>query len=312
MSRLLLGSLLLLLHVVSEAGLAADQRFTATETADGVLIREGERNVLFYQRKPKSQDGRFRRANYVHPLHDLDGRVITEDFPPDHRHHRGIYWAWHQLWVGDRQAGDGWMAKDFDWDVQTVEVRDDSPAAMSLKLHVVWTSPEIQDAAGKSLPLVDERTVIRMQRSTESQRLLDFEIRLTALQPDMRLGGSDDEKGYGGFSVRVPLPKDLQFVGTDGPVEPQASAVAAGPWLNLAADSWGLAILQDPRNPGFPQPWILRRERSMQNPAWPGRNPVPFKPGEPVVLRYRLVLHRGELEPPMLDRLQRDYAERSP
>jgi hypothetical protein len=31
------------------------------------------------------------------------------------------------------------------------------------------------------------------------------------------------------------------------------------------------------------------------NPAWPGVTPVTLKPGEPLVLRYRLWIHRGDV-----------------
>lgn len=286
-----------------------ERGLTATLSDEGVLITEGDRKVLFYQRRPQSLEGRYRRADYVHPLYDLDGRVLTEDFPSDHRHHRGIFWAWHQVLVGDRKIGDPWEAKRFDWDVRSVEVTQSDASSIALQTHVLWKSPELRDAAGHAIPIVDERTTIRVSHGTESLRLIDFEIALRALLPDVRLGGSEDEKGYGGFSMRVQLPDGLEFRGRDGVVEPQTTAISAGPWLNLSANDWGLAVLTHPSDPGFPQPWILRRQRSMQNAAYPGREPVPLAMDRPLVLRYRVVLHRGQLDAIALDRLQSDYAQ---
>ena len=63
----------------------------AVTNDDGVWVQEGDAKVLFYQRRPKSKDGKYTRANYVHPLMDLDGETLTEDFPADHPHHRGIF-----------------------------------------------------------------------------------------------------------------------------------------------------------------------------------------------------------------------------
>ena len=80
---------------------------------EGYEFFEGDSPVLFYQAKPKSLDGKFTRAGYVHPLYDLDGHVLSEDFPTDHLHHRGIFWAWHQLYVGGTQIGDPWICRDF-------------------------------------------------------------------------------------------------------------------------------------------------------------------------------------------------------
>ena len=286
--------------------------FRIAEGEEGVLISEGDRKVLHYQRVPKSLAGRYRRANYVHPLYDLEGEVLTEDFPEDHRHHRGIFWAWHQVWVRDAKMGDGWATRDFEWDVTSVRSVENDADSAALQARVLWKSPALKDASGNLIPFAEEQTLIRAHRGSDALRLIDFEIQLRALLPEVRIGGSEDEKGYGGFSVRIELPQDLEFSGTSGPVEPQITAVNAGPWLNMSRDGRGVAILTHPANPQFPQPWILRRARSMQNPVWPGRDSVLVSQDAPVVLRYRLVLHRGQLDGAALDRLHAEYAEQTP
>ena len=70
----------------------------------------------------------------------------------------------------------------------------------------------------------------------------------------------------------------------------------------------GLAVLTHLSTMGLPQPWILRARGSMQNTVYPGRQPVALPRDWPVILRYRLVLHRGELAPADIDRLQSAYA----
>jgi hypothetical protein len=49
----------------------------------------------------------------------------------------------------------------------------------------------------------------------------------------------------------------------------------------------------------------------MQNAVYPGRQPVAIRRDRPVVLRYRIVLHRGELAPADIERLQAAYAAES-
>ena len=88
--------------------------------------------------------------------------MLTEDFPEDHLHHRGIFWAWHQLWVGDRKVGDPWVASDSIWDVDSAEVLDDPSGAKALSVRVLWKSPEWLDAEGVPAPIVEERSVIRV------------------------------------------------------------------------------------------------------------------------------------------------------
>jgi hypothetical protein len=289
------------------------QKLKATASEDGVLITEGDAKVLFYQRKPKSLDGKYERANYVHPLYDLDGNVLTEDFPNDHLHHRGIFWAWHQVRVGDKKIGDPWTTKDFSWDVVSADTERLGDDSIEIKTHVLWKSPQWTDEQGKPKPLVDERTVIRVHRATKQARMIDFEISLRALEADMSIGGSDDVKGYGGFSPRIRLPKDLRFVGELGEIKPQTTSVAAGRWLDMLGTFGkddaisGVTILVHPSTPGFPQRWILRQSRSMQNPVYPGRKPVPLATEKPTVLRYRLVLHKGEVGKPKIQEWQAVY-----
>lgn len=297
----------------NNAGAATLDPIIITETEQGFSIAEGEKQVLFYQRQHKSLDGKYRRANYIHPLYGLDGEILTEDFPADHPHHRGVFWAWHQVWLGDKRLGDSWAAQDFFWEVYDAEILKINSQSPALRLHVSWKSPLLTDANGRQQPFVKETTTIRVHHAVGGIRKIDFQIELLALKDNMRLGGSEDAKGYGGFTTRIPLPDGLAFTGTNGPVEPTNLSVEAGPWLdfsgNLGANgkTSGLAILCHKSSPGYPQRWILRRKGSAQNPVYPGREPVPLSRVKPIVLRYRLVIHRGDVNHIDLDKLQAEY-----
>lgn len=283
------------------------------ESDAGFQFKEGEKDVLFYQRAPKSLDGEFTRSNYVHPLYDLAGNVMTEDFPADHRHHRGIFWAWHQVRVGQRNIGDSWWTRDFAWDVVDASV-DTGHDSSSLTVDVLWKSPDWTDDGGKQKPLVKERTTIRVHAAENDARRIDFEVRLLALEEDLRIGGSEDAKGYGGFSTRIRLPEDVRFQNRDGDVTPQRTTVDGGAWMDIvgtfgpARFPSGMAILCHPSVPDFPQGWLLRKSGSMQNPVYPGREPVLLSTKEPLVLRYRLVLHRGRVDRETIDRWHAEYA----
>jgi len=297
----------------NQAGAATQNPIGISETDQGFNITDGEEQVLFYQRQHKSLDGKYTRANYIHPLYGLDGEILTEDFPADHPHHRGVFWAWHQIWLGDKKLGDCWATQDFFWDVYDAEILTIDSKSRGLKLYVYWKSPLLTDADGKQQPFVKETTTIRIHCAEGNMRMIDFQIELLALKDNMRLGGSEDAKGYGGFTTRIPLPDGLAFTGTNGPVEPVNLSVEAGPWLDFSGNlggrskTSGLAILCHSSSPGYPQRWILRRKGSAQNPVYPGRNPVPLSREKPLVLRYRLIIHRGGVNDVNLDRLQAEY-----
>ncbi len=267
----------------------------AVRAEEGWQVYERDQPVLFYRTLAKTMDDAFSRADYVHPLWGPRGEVLTEDFPADHPHHRGIFWSWHQVWIGDRKIGDGWACTNFVWDVRHVQVRADSPDLVVLVADVDWRSPEWR---GGREAFVRETTTIRAHALEHDRRAVDFAISLRALLPGVRLGGSDDVKGYGGFTARIPSPPDMKFTSQQGPVTPRNTSVPGGAWMNLTGirngHAYAVEIMQHPDDPGFPEEWILRddpRPTNMQNAKWPGRTPVPLPTNHPLVLRYRLLLH---------------------
>ncbi|MHC4565887.1 MAG: DUF6807 family protein [Planctomycetota bacterium] len=319
-SRLLIVSaILIVLSVITSDDAAAQHPIRISMVEEGFVIAEGRDKVMVYQRTHKSLDDKYTRANYIHPLYGLDGEILTEDFPPDHPHHRGVFWAWHQLWLSDMKIGDPWATQESRWNVYGVRTLTPDSKSRALQVNVHWTSPLRTDPNGSPVPLVKETTTIRVYCAENDMRKIDFRIELLALENDMRLGGSEDAKGYGGFSTRIKLPEGLAFTGTDGPVEPTTLSLEAGPWLDFSGDlgktgkTSGLAILVHSSSPGYPQRWILRRSGSCQNAAWPGRDPVPLSKTKPLVLCYRLIIHRGDVTTLDIDKLQAEYnSERLP
>ena len=281
-------------------------------TAEGFLVSEDGQDVLFYQRETKRFDENYSRSHYIHPLFGLDGELLTEEFPADHPHHCGVYWAWHQVWMREKRIGDAWSLRDFAWDVRDVKAIAAHTHA-TLEAEVFWTSPLWTNAQGVRKPLVREMAMITVHRASRDIRKIDFDIRLVALEDELRIAGAENAKGYGGFCARVPLPDDLQFVSSAGDVEPMTEPVEAGPWIDFSGTFGevgrvsGLTILCHPSVPDFPQPWILRRKTSMQNPVYPGAHPVALPREDPLVLRYRLVVHRGAGRELDLDHLQAEY-----
>ena len=296
-----------------QQGHSNDRSLHWVANAKGGLVSEQEIPVLQYQATPKSRNGSHRRANYIHPLFGLDGKVLTEDFPSDHHHHRGVFWAWHQLYVGDVAAGDGWLAKAFDWNVRSTKVISKA-ASIEIKNEVLWQSGKLLDADAQPVPLVKEMNVIEVHRAKGELRYIDFEINLLALQPDLSIGGSNDAKGYGGFSVRVKQPPDLRFLASSGFMKAKKLPMDCGDWVDLVgqfgnSETKGIAILVHPESAGYPQKWILRdKVKSMQNPVYPGRSPVGLSTKNFTTLRYRLILHNRVMTKADLDRAQRVYA----
>jgi hypothetical protein len=117
----------------------------------------------------------------------------------------------------------------------------------------------------------------------------------------LSIGGSDDEKGYSGFSIRLKLPEDVTFTGETGRVEPQNIAIDGGNLMNISGSflnggkPGGVVFWSDPSNPAPATNWILRKSASMQNLAFPGRKPVAIPFDQPLILKYSLIVYQGEM-----------------
>ena len=274
----------------------------------GVTLTEKGNPVFYYRKEPKTLTGEYVCNNYFHPLYALNGDTLTEEFPLDHPYHRGIFWSWHQVYLDSTSLGDHWIMKDVTHEVTDVHTGT-KQAKATLDLEVAWRSALLEN--GKVF--MKEKTNITVHPLTAGVRAIDFEISLQAVIPGISLGGSDDEKGYGGLCARIKLPDDLVFTSSQGAVEPQTLQVIAGPWMDFSGsfgtpdEVSGLTICCHPSTPNYPAPWILRQKTSMQNIVFPGRDRVKIATDHPTILRYRLIVHEGLAGELDLPSLQAEY-----
>ena len=157
----------------------------------------------------------------------------------------------------------------------------------------------IVDSNGKQETIASERVSITAHPSAEGTQQIDFSIVIRPALDEVSIGGSNDDKGYGGFSTRLVMPKDLKFFSRSGSVKPIRTSIDEGGWISLTGTFGheshqgknGITILVHPESAGYPQRWILRQSGSMQNPVFPGRELYDLSDNGPFRLMYRLVLH---------------------
>lgn len=278
-----------------------------TPCDEGILISDKWKEVLYYQIEPRSIEGKYLRSNYFHPLWDLKGNIITEDFPPDHMHHRGIFWAWPQVLVSGNNVGNLWELKDIVQDVAEVEYALQPNGAGVLKTEVYWKTTS--SSISVKNPIIKETAKVTIHPRMKKYRQIDFGISLIALTSKVKIGGSDDDKGYGGFSIRLKLPSDVSFYGAEGTVIPELTQVRSPGWINIQGSSgkrnepYGVVIADHPGNPGYPQKWILRRGKSMQNIVFPGGEPIEISRSEPLILKYTVIVHNGKISKATINRI---------
>jgi hypothetical protein len=249
-------------------------KIAAESTSDGVALTEDGRPVLFYRRVPEPGREAW-RAHYLHPVYSVAGAVITEDAPPDHPHHRGVFWAWRRILVDDVQVADSWVGTGI---VQTVDRSSTSQlpdGSAEIDVRVLWTV----QIDGAATALIEENSTIRAFPVTDGRRRLELLIRLRALRAGVAIAGTNYDKGYGGLSLRFANTEKMSIMAGGRPVHATVAGMEAGPeveflWPSLPTP-WPPRVMASCSVNGRPWTyWVLRQEPSMQNCAFPGSSAV--------------------------------------
>jgi hypothetical protein len=220
----------------------------------------------------------------VYPLYAPNGVVVTDDFPKDHWHHRGVFWMWPLITV-DGKTYDGWM---------NLQIQQRFVKWLKRKA----TGDEAMLAAENGWYLGDRRIAreeveIVARPTSGNQRELDFTIRLTPLGTPITLQGEmANKKGYGGFNIRF-APRENTVVRTPDDSKAPDSDMRSLRWAELAADYGDkhatVRITQDESNPGYPAGWCLRNYGFL-GVNYPGLDPLTIAPGRTLTLKYRVTV----------------------
>ncbi len=271
------------------AGLTVDQT-----DKDRIAVLESGRGVITFVRgeilKP-GVPGRYRRSCYLHPVHDLDGTILTDDFPRDHFHHRGLSWAWPRVEVAGKRH-DMWSIGPLKHRFVKVLGEQAGPVCAVLRVADEW--------ALNGQALVDETIEFCVWRAGQMGRAIDVYWTLTARGAPVTIGGRlNESKGYGGFNIRFAPRRDTVVFGPNGRQPGVVNRVRMA-WSDLSARFVpksdrvsGVAIFDCPGNPGFPSGWS-NRSYGYLCPAWPGLGHFVLEPGRPLRLRFRVWIHRGD------------------
>lgn len=236
----------------------------------------------------------MQRSCYLHPVYAPNGVVLTDDFNPDHPHHRGISWMWPEV-VVDGKKGDIWTVKGFQQRFVAWKAREADDSHAKLVVENGWFDGDRK--------FVDEEVEIVAKKAADDGRTLDFTIRLTAIDDPVQIAGTPEgKKGFGGFCFRF-APRDggkvATTIRTDRGIQKKDAVLARHPWAEISGTFKGKAagarVEDNPDNPGFPKNgWLMRHGFGFLNVSYPGLQPITLEPGKPLVLKYRVVLFAGE------------------
>ncbi len=269
--------------------------FEFTEREDTFLdLRENGLPVLVYNFGMVTREGvpedRF-RSSYVHPLYGMEGEILTDDFPADHHHHRGLFWAWPGLEVNGKPV-DLWHMRGIRHRFEKWLYRETGAVCALLGVQNGWYMGDTKAA--------EEQVEFTVYRAGRIGRVIDVGIRIRAIAPSLVLAGqADKSKGYGGLNFRLAPGADRKITSVEGLLTKDSDQVPM-PWVDYSQkynqrDGYsGASIFVSPGHPNFPPGWTIRYY-GIFGVAWPGTHTVHLTPDHPspIKLRYRLWIHKG-------------------
>jgi hypothetical protein len=282
------------------SGSAADSLRFTNITDKSVALFEGARPVFVYNygviQPPSGVPADRARSTYIHPLYGLDGEVLTDDFPKDHYHHRGLFWAWPHVRIGN-QHYDLWMLKGIEQRFVRWLARESGTNGATLGVENGWFAGERK--------VVREEVRIDAHPAEADAQAIDFEFIWTPVNEPLTLEGAE-EKSYGGLTLRF-APRTGTVITTPLGQGKEDLTITRLPWAGLSGrfagedQASGAAILVAPDHPDFPPEWLTRHYGVLCL-GWPGVKPKTFQPGETIRCRYRVWIHRRPVETDNVER----------
>jgi len=142
------------------------------------------------------------RSDYIHPVYGFSGETLTEDFPSDERHHRGIFWSWCEVRWNDR-IGDLWAVdKIRAYPVEISRLESNEQGAFLEAVNVWRFDGDATDVVRETVRIHLFPTI---GNNGVKSRIFDINITLEPLVDGLVLACRQkvDYGGYGGLCIRV-------------------------------------------------------------------------------------------------------------
>ena len=280
--------------------------FSLEDDSSGRLtIIENKHPVLSYNygmQLPVNVPVRYRRSTYIHPIYDIKGNALTDDFPDDHYHHRGLSWMWPKVFI-DSVRYDLWHIYGQKGELKGIHqvfekwiVKEVGPVCATIGAKNNWQLDDGQK-------VMDEWVYVKVYRTTDSARAVDIKLTWKALT-SIGIEGQT-KKGYGGLNFRFAPRKETKIFSNFG--EEKDSDLKRLPWADQSAKFGysnyfsGVSIFQQKDNNNYPAGWCLRHYGFL-GVAWPGAERYNMNAGEKLSLSFRIWIHQGDAEDGLVEK----------
>jgi hypothetical protein len=302
---------------------AVRESVSATREEGAVRLQAFGKTALVYRSEktplpPNRPDLKpiFQRGAYIHPVLSPSGKQITDDYPSNHKHHHGIWFAWtHTEFEG--RAPDFWNMGDGKGFVR-FESLDKS---WSGPIHAGFVSQhrqmDLTEGTEKPKTALLETWSVKLYaigNDAKPHFVFDIDITDRCAHGPLKL----PKYRYGGIGVRGNWAwngkEALNFLNSEGMTDRSKGEnnQTVGRWAHMGGTvdggQTGIALLGHPANVHAPQPQRIHPTEPFLNFAPQQAGDVEITPSQPLTLRYRFVVADGAPDRAELDRLWNDYA----
>jgi hypothetical protein len=308
------GALAVLCALAVPQAAPAAAAYTLTPTANGMQLKTPDGRVVFeyLTKKPEGVPLTAPSAACFHPVNTPSGVRVTNIAPDDHRHHRGIFFGWHDAEFHTPEP----VKADF-WGWGSLAPRE-GRVVQNRSVKLVSADDKQAKIAIDNEWLVDGKKMgDETDSATVSERdgvyVLDLEYRIAPQYEYVA-----HRNAFGGFDVQCRKDGEGFYSSLYGKLnwpEPEYQHPERNlpdlPWYDLTINlkqekkTVGAAVINHPGN-GLTT-WHLIDGLWMLNPVVIAQGPVTIRPGSPLTLRYRVVVHDGPVPTWVIQRLSEDY-----
>ncbi len=255
----------------------------------------------------------FSRGGYIHPVRTPAGRVVTDDYPPDHLHHHGIWFAWTSTEFQGRKP-DFWNMGDGTGTVEYESILDawSGPFAGGLRARhrfvdlgartPVTVLTELWDVTAYGIARAG-----RPYRAFDIVSVQDMVATTPLVLPEYRYGGIG-LRGHRSWLGAT----GAAFLTSEGRTRLDGHATRAR-WCVMSGQvdgqPVGIAVLDHPQNYRHPQPMRIHPTEPFFNYAPMQAGRMEIVPGTPYRSRYRFIVFDGSPDAVWINRLWKAFAE---
>lgn len=294
------------------AAAESSRTYTLVRDEQGMVLKTPDGRVVFRYMTKKPAQSKL-TANSVcclYPVKTPSGEDVVEFAPSDHPHHRGVFMTWHA--IQGKKAADFWGWGEFAPTKGRV-IENRGVKLVRADAHQAEIAVQ-NDWIAESEVMIQENTTI-CAREQEGAFVIELDFRVTSTA-DTTLR----QTAFSGFCVKSRKDGKAAYFDPRGEVKlpaphhlkPETDWPAAD-WYDytITLDSGktiGVAVLDHPGNP--PSLWHNLGAIAMVNPCIVAPGPVTLKAGQPLRLRYGLVVHDGPTPKALLQKLAAQWRAR--